>query len=209
VVAAVLAGAVVALAVTEATAQPAFVGMGVPFAAPGNVRLHISQAKLPPGAGGRVFVGPPGQVVIGPAGRVAQIVPGGPVQVGPGGPVQVSPGGQVAVGPGGAGSWRVVPFPGLRPSGARLMTPFGQVVAGTVGSVSGSSFTVTAPGGQPVTVNEQSSTVYRKAGNPAAASAVTRGVSVAVLGTPSGSAISAIEVAVLPAGAGFNAGLAG
>jgi hypothetical protein len=48
-----------------------------------------------------------------------------------------------------------------------------------------------------VTVDEQSSTVYRKAGNPVSASAVTSGSRVAVLGTQNGSKISAIVVAVL------------
>jgi hypothetical protein len=195
VAAAVLAGAVVALAVTDATAQPAFVGMRVPFGAPGAA-FHVSPAKLPPGAGRVVFSGPGGQFVVGPPRQVFQI--------GPGGQVQAGPPGQIQAGPGGPASWRVVPMPGPRLFGAKLMTPFGQVVAGTVSSVSGSGFTVTMMGGQKVTVSEQSSTVYRKAGSPAAANAVTSGARVAVLGTPSGSAISAIDVAVLPAGGGFS-----
>jgi hypothetical protein len=85
------------------------------------------------------------------------------------------------------------------PAGRVLAGPFGQVAAGTVGSVSSSSFTITTAAGQQVTVTEQPSTAYRKAGSPATASAVTRGETVAVLGSLNGSHITATVVAVLAA----------
>ena len=125
----------------------------------------------------------------------------GPVHIRPGG-VQVGfgPGGvQVSVGPGWASIRRAVPFGIVSgPSAGQFTSPFGRVVVGTVGSVSSSSFTITMGAGQTVTVDEQSSTAYRKAGSPVAASAVTRGARVAVLGSPGGSQLPAIVVAVLP-----------
>jgi hypothetical protein len=106
-----------------------------------------------------------------------------------------------AMGGPGIGGQVFFPGPGLPQvaAGARIMSPFGQVVAGTVGSVSGSTFTVTGPpGGQTFTVREQSSTAYRKSGSPAAASAVTKGAHVAVLGSLTGTTMTATVVAVLP-----------
>ncbi len=187
VVAAVLAGAVTALSVVLATGatSPSVVAVRGPFRAMGPVLF---------GPGGVPFV-PPGAVR---RGVVAPVPPGaGWVEVGPAGRMQVS------VGPGGEVIQRVAPFPllpGLPPGvkfTGQFRTPFGQVAAGTVGTVSPPGFTITM-GGQTVTVVEQPSTVYRKAGSPAAASAVTRGARVAVLGTQSGSKITAIVVAVLP-----------
>lgn len=186
VVAAVLAGAVTALSVVLATGatSPSVVAVRGPFRAMGPVLLGPGEVPAPPGAvrQGLVVPGPPGASW---------------VEVRPGGRMQVS------VGPGGEVVQRVVPFPlapGLPPGAkftGQFMTPFGQVVAGTVGTVSPPGFTITA-GGRTVTVVEQSSTVYRKAGSPAASSAVTRGARVAVLGTQSGSKITATVVAVLP-----------
>jgi hypothetical protein len=178
VVAAALAGAVIALSIVEST-TPSAVAVQVPFRA---VR----------------------SVVVGPGGPLGPLPRQAPVRVvGP--PVQVSPGAaRIAVGPGGG---VVYVGPGMPPGAVRIgparfggqfTTAFGDVVAGTVGSVSSSGFTVTVGGGQTVTVGEQSSTVYRKAGNPASASAVTKGARVAVLGSRSGSKITAIAVAVLP-----------
>jgi hypothetical protein len=204
VVAAVLAGAVVALSIVEATA-PSPVAVQVPFGAagrvfigpggPGSVHMRVVG---PPGPGWQV-VGPPGGPgweVVGPP--ASWVVPAGPPGQFRAGAVPVG-GMMVSVGPGGKTVSLITPF-GFPPGKfvGRFMSPFGQVVAGTVGSVSSSGFTITGGGGQTVTVTEQSSTVYRKAGSPATASAVTRGVRVAVLGSQSGSKITAIVVAVLP-----------
>lgn len=192
VVAAVLLGAVVALSVVQATAAtPSVVAVRGPLRAmgplmfgpggpPGQVRQRIV---------GPVPAGPGWEVVTGPGGASWVVVPPARIRMG------VRPGGMIVS--------QVVPFgmpPGKVLGGkftGQFMTPFGQVVGGIVGSVSSSSFTVTV-GGKTVTVAEQSSTVYRKAGSPAAASAVTRGARVAVLGSQSGSKITAIVVAVLP-----------
>lgn len=131
---------------------------------------------------------------LGAAGRVRAGPGGGQVRViAPAGPVLVMPG-------------RVVPG---GPFGGVFATPFGRVVVGTVSSVSSSGFTITTGSGQKVTVVEQHLTTYQKAGSPASASAVTRGVTVAVLGSLSGSKISATVVAVSPAGAGFFPGAPG
>jgi hypothetical protein len=186
VVAAVLAGAVVALSVVLAT-SPSGVAVQVPFRAVG--RVSIGPGGVP------AFYGAPGIIRLhGGAVRVGsnwvQVI--GPAQV-----QKVGPGGAQVVVPGGAVSWRVVrPGGPPGPFAGRLPSPFGPVVFGTVGTVSSSSFTITRPG-QPVTVDEQSSTVYRKAGNTVSASAVISGARVAVLGTQNGSKISAIVVAVL------------
>lgn len=107
--------------------------------------------------------------------------------IGPAGPVLVMPG-QVV--PGG-------------PVSGMFVAPFGQVVTGTVSSVSSAGFTITARSGQKLAVVEQRTTTYRKAGRPASQSAVTSGVTVAVLGSLSGSKITASVVAVYPAGTGI------
>jgi hypothetical protein len=178
VVAAALAGAVVALSVVLAT-SPSGVAVRVPLRAVGPVSI---------GPGGvPAFYGAPRNMRM-HGWNIISIAPGQVQMAGPGAQV---------VAPNGAVSWRVV-SPGVSPGpfAGRLPSPFGPVVFGTVGTVSSSSFTITSPG-QPVTVDEQSSTVYRKAGNPVSASAVTSGSRVAVLGTQNGSKISAIVVAVL------------
>jgi hypothetical protein len=74
--------------------------------------------------------------------------------------------------------------------------------SGTVAAVSASGFTVTTSAGQKVTVDEASSTTYQKGTTPASASEVGRGDSVLVLGTTSGTTITATQVTVQPAGAG-------
>jgi hypothetical protein len=75
-------------------------------------------------------------------------------------------------------------------------------VAGTVSGTSASSFTVSTPAGQRVTVDTASSTTYRKATSPAPASAVAKGEPVLVLGTANGTTITATRVVVQPAGGG-------
>jgi hypothetical protein len=74
--------------------------------------------------------------------------------------------------------------------------------SGTVGSLSASSFTLTTSAGQKVTVKEASSTTYQNGTSPASASAITTGESVLVLGTTSGTTITAAQVIVQPAGGG-------
>jgi hypothetical protein len=53
-----------------------------------------------------------------------------------------------------------------------------------------------------VTVKEASSTTYQKGTSPASASAITTGVPVLVLGTTSGTTITATQVIVQPTGGG-------
>jgi hypothetical protein len=73
---------------------------------------------------------------------------------------------------------------------------------GTVSSVSTSSFTVSTSAGEKVTVKEASSTTYRKGTSSTSASAVTKGKPVLVLGTTSGTTITATQVVVQPASGG-------
>src|SRR4051812_16300937 len=75
-------------------------------------------------------------------------------------------------------------------------------VAGTVSSVSTSSFTVSTAGGQKVTVRKASSTTYRKGTTATSASAIKKGASVLVLGTANGTTITATQVVVQPVGGG-------
>jgi hypothetical protein len=77
--------------------------------------------------------------------------------------------------------------------------------AGTVDSVSTPSFTLATPGGQKVTVNEASSTTYQNGTSSTSASALTTGESVLVLGTTSGTTITATQVIVQPNGDGGSA----
>jgi hypothetical protein len=77
--------------------------------------------------------------------------------------------------------------------------------AGTVDSVSTSSFVISTSAGQKVTVETASSTTYRKGTSSASASAITKGESVLVLGTVNGTTITASQVMVQPAGAGGSA----
>ena len=80
--------------------------------------------------------------------------------------------------------------------------------SGTVGSVSASGFTMTTSAGQKVTVGEASSTTYQKGTNPASVSAITTGEPVLVLGTTSGTTITATQVIVHPASSGTAASAA-
>jgi hypothetical protein len=166
VVAAALAGAIVAVSVTGLT-TPSVTG----FVTPSGAQITV---RGPLGATRQIVAGPRRAQV-----KVIAPAPGGPVLVMPG---QVVPGG---------------PLTGV------FVAPFGQVVAGTVSSVSSSGFTITARSGQKLAVVEQGTTTYRKAGRPASASAVSRGVNVAVLGSLNGSKMTASVVAVYPAGTGF------
>jgi hypothetical protein len=70
--------------------------------------------------------------------------------------------------------------------------------SGTVDSVFKSSFTILTSAGQKVTVKKVTSTRYRKGTSSSAASAIKNGVSVLVLGTTSGTTITASKVVVQP-----------
>jgi len=72
--------------------------------------------------------------------------------------------------------------------------------AGTVGSVSTSSFTVSISAGQKVTVHKTSATKYRQGARSTSASAVRTGEAVLVLGTVNGTTITATQVMVQPSG---------
>ena len=72
--------------------------------------------------------------------------------------------------------------------------------AGTVGSVTTSSFTMSTSTGQKVTIDEASSTTYQKGTSSTSASAITTGETVLVLGTTNGTTITATQVIVQPSG---------
>jgi hypothetical protein len=71
-------------------------------------------------------------------------------------------------------------------------------VAGTVASVSKSTFTVSTATGQKVTVDEASSTTFQKGTSSTSASAVTKGDPVLVIGWASSTIITATQVIVQP-----------
>jgi hypothetical protein len=75
-------------------------------------------------------------------------------------------------------------------------------VAGTVSSVSTSSFTVSTSAGQKVTVKKTSSTTYRKRTSSTSASAIGKGEPVLVLGTTNGTTITATQVVMQAASGG-------
>jgi hypothetical protein len=93
------------------------------------------------------------------------------------------------------------PVPGNGGSNARSGPAPGGAV-GTVASVSASSFTLSTSAGQKVTVDNASSTTYRKGTSRTSVSAVKRGESVLVLGTVNGSTITAGQVILQPTGGG-------
>jgi hypothetical protein len=68
--------------------------------------------------------------------------------------------------------------------------------------VSKSSFTLSTAAGQKVTVKKVSSTTYKKGTKKTSASAVKRGRTVLVLGTTTGTTITASQVIVQPVSAG-------
>ncbi len=77
--------------------------------------------------------------------------------------------------------------------------------SGTVGNVSTSSFTLTTPAGQKVTVNKTSSTTFKTRTRSISASTITKGQRVLVLGTTSGTTITASHVIVQPTRGGGSA----
>ena len=72
--------------------------------------------------------------------------------------------------------------------------------SGAVGSMSTSSFTLSTSAGQKVTVDEAPSTTYQKGTSSTSASAINTGECVLVLGTTSGTTITATQVIVQPTG---------
>jgi len=72
--------------------------------------------------------------------------------------------------------------------------------AGTVGEVSPSGFTLTTSAGQKVTVEETSSTTYLNGTSSTAASAITTGKGVLVLGMTDSTTITAMQIILEPAG---------
>jgi hypothetical protein len=72
--------------------------------------------------------------------------------------------------------------------------------SGTVFSVSKSSFTLTTSAGQKVTIDEQSSTEYKKGKSSSSKSAVSKGQRVLVLGTVSSTTVKATQVIVQTGG---------
>ena len=80
--------------------------------------------------------------------------------------------------------------------------------AGTVDSVSASSFTLTTSAGQKATIDEALATTYEKGTSPASASAVTKGEPVLVLGTTNSTTITATQVIVQPASSGASSSAA-
>jgi Domain of unknown function (DUF5666) len=70
--------------------------------------------------------------------------------------------------------------------------------SGTIASLSDSSFTLTTPAGQKVTINTTSSTEYPNGASSTSASAVSAGESVLVLGTANGTSITASQVIMQP-----------
>jgi hypothetical protein len=77
--------------------------------------------------------------------------------------------------------------------------------SGVVDSVSRSSFAISTSAGQKVTVNKVSSTTYQKGRSSTSASAITKGQSVLVFGTTSGTTITASHVIVQPTNGGGSA----
>jgi hypothetical protein len=97
------------------------------------------------------------------------------------------------------------PAGGLGPGGGGSNARSGPAsggASGTVGSISTSGFTMTTSAGQKVTVRDASSTTYQKGTSPTSASAIATGEPVLVLGTTSGTTITASQVIVQPAGGG-------
>jgi hypothetical protein len=92
-------------------------------------------------------------------------------------------------------------FAGHAASGGASNARSTNAAGGSVGTVTGtsaSSFTVSTPAGEKVTVNETSTTVYDKGTSTSAASAVTKGKTVLVLGKVNSTTITASQVIVQP-----------
>jgi hypothetical protein len=93
---------------------------------------------------------------------------------------------------------------GSGPANARS-GPASGGASGTVASMSTSGFTMSTSAGQMVTVNEVSSSTYQSGTSSISASAITTGEGVLVLGTTSGTTITAAQIIVQPTGDGGSA----
>jgi len=94
---------------------------------------------------------------------------------------------------------------GIRSAGGASNARSGPAAGGstgTVASVSTSSFTLSTAAGQTVAVDEAPSTTYHNATSSISASGIATGDDVLVLGTTSGTTITATQVVVQPAGSG-------
>jgi hypothetical protein len=99
--------------------------------------------------------------------------------------------------------------PGAGGAGSNARSgPAAGGTSGTVTSVSPAGFLLSTATGQQVTVNEASSTTYQGGTSSTSASALATGEQVLVLGTTSGTTITATQVIVQPAGGG-SAGSSG
>jgi hypothetical protein len=90
---------------------------------------------------------------------------------------------------------------GSRPGGAGSNARSGPAAGGavgTVGSMTTSGFTLSTSAGQKVTVDKKSSTTYQNGTSSISATAITVGTPVLVLGTTSGTTITAANVIVQP-----------
>jgi hypothetical protein len=98
-----------------------------------------------------------------------------------------------------AATTTTVTIPGKGGSNARS-GPAAGGATGTVGRVSKSAFALTTSAGQNVNVKKTSSTKYEKGTSSISAGAITKGEPVLVLGTTSGTTITAKQVSVQTAG---------
>jgi hypothetical protein len=94
--------------------------------------------------------------------------------------------------------------PGDQASNARS-APAAGGAAGAVDSMSASGFMMTTSAGQTVTVNQSSATTYQDGTGSIPANAITAGANVLVLGTTSGTTITATQVVVQPNDGGGSA----
>jgi hypothetical protein len=114
-----------------------------------------------------------------------------------------SSGNSAAASSGTAGSGGAAGGPGSGGGGSNARSgPAAGGTSGTASSVSTSGFTLTTAAGQKVTVHEASATTYQRGTSAASASAVTTGEPVLVLGTTSGTTITATQVIVQPTDSG-------
>jgi hypothetical protein len=120
-----------------------------------------------------------------------------------------SSGSSAAASSGTAGSGGAAGGPGSGGGGSNARSgPAAGGTSGTASSVSTSGFTLTTAAGQKVTVHEASATTYQRGTSAASASAVTTGEPVLVLGTTSGTTITATQVIVQPTDSGPATSLA-
>jgi membrane-bound inhibitor of C-type lysozyme len=100
------------------------------------------------------------------------------------------------------------PVPAVVPGGGgsnARSAPAAGGAAGTVDSMSASSFTMTTSAGQEVTVDQASTTTYQNGTSSIPANAITTGQNVLVLGTTNGTTITASQVVVQPTDGGGSA----